>query len=133
MVLFDQARNSFAIQVIQFYPTKFVLVSEILDTFGDLVFDRLRLRSSITLDDGTTVPLKGKSNFCKLSKFSDNFRAEDVADHSKETCKNWFFKIASIRELLPRIYMEMAIISSYRFIENDCFPKVFERFVAHLN
>lgn len=50
-----------------------------------------------------------------------------MADHSKETCKNWFFKIASIRELLPRIYMEMAIISSYRFIENDCFPKVFER------
>lgn len=45
--------------MIQFYPTKFVLVSEILDTFGELVFDRLRLRSAITLDDGTTVPLKG--------------------------------------------------------------------------
>eukprot|EP01128_Nolandella_sp_AFSM9_P003543 TRINITY_DN152_c5_g1_i1.p1 TRINITY_DN152_c5_g1~~TRINITY_DN152_c5_g1_i1.p1 ORF type:complete len:1034 (+),score=290.67 TRINITY_DN152_c5_g1_i1:145-3102(+) len=102
-------------QVIQFYPTKFVLISEILDTFGRLVFDRLKLRSNIVLDDGVAIPLK------------DDFRADDVADHSKETCRNWFFKTASIRELLPRLYMEMAILECYRFLENDAFPKAFER------
>lgn len=45
-------------QVIHFYPTKFVYISEVLDTFGNLVFERLKMRSAITLDDGTSIPLK---------------------------------------------------------------------------
>ncbi len=60
---------------------------------------------------------------------ADNFRADDVADHAKETCKNWFFKIASIRELLPRIYVEMAIMKSYAFIYNDHYPKIIRAMV----
>lgn len=102
-------------QVVAFYPSKWVLITEILDAFGLLVFERLKARSAVTLDDGTSVPLK------------DNFRAEDVADHAQETCRNWFFKIASIRELLPRLYMEMALLASYRFIENDVWPQVLLR------
>jgi len=101
-------------KVAKFYPSKFVLITEILDTFGNLVFDRIKRRSTIYEDD-IPIPLK------------ENFRAEDVADHAQETCKNWFFKIASIRELLPRIYVEMAIVQSYRFIENDTFPSIFHR------
>uniref|UniRef100_A0A670YJI9 VPS35 endosomal protein-sorting factor-like n=1 Tax=Pseudonaja textilis TaxID=8673 RepID=A0A670YJI9_PSETE len=61
--------------VIQFYPSKFVLITDILDTFGEY-------RSSSSL-----LPWYNSS----------------VNDIAKETCLNWFFKIASIRELIPRL------------------------------
>lgn len=97
-------------KVVRFYPSKWILITEILDTFGDLVFERLKKRSTVMVD-GVEIGLK------------DNFRAYEVADHAKETCKNWFFKIASIRELLPRLYMELAIIRCYKFLYDDYFPK----------
>uniref|UniRef100_A0A3P9QAW0 VPS35 endosomal protein-sorting factor-like n=1 Tax=Poecilia reticulata TaxID=8081 RepID=A0A3P9QAW0_POERE len=74
--------------VIQFYPSKFVLITDILDTFGRLVYDRIWTMCS----DPRPLP--------------DSFTVEDVNDTAKETCLNWFFKIASIRELLPRLYVE---------------------------
>uniref|UniRef100_A0A670YJE1 VPS35 endosomal protein-sorting factor-like n=1 Tax=Pseudonaja textilis TaxID=8673 RepID=A0A670YJE1_PSETE len=72
--------------VIQFYPSKFVLITDILDTFGKLVFERI---FSMCADHCTPLP--------------DNFTTESVNDIAKETCLNWFFKIASIRELIPRL------------------------------
>uniref|UniRef100_A0A1A8SLF0 VPS35 endosomal protein-sorting factor-like n=1 Tax=Nothobranchius rachovii TaxID=451742 RepID=A0A1A8SLF0_9TELE len=84
--------------VIQFYPSKFVLITDILDTFGRLVFDRIWTMCS----DPRPLP--------------DSFTVEDVNDTAKETCLNWFFKIASIRELLPRLYVETAILKCNRFL-----------------
>ncbi len=102
--------------VIQFYPSKFVLITDILDNFGmhppspwlhvcirvqcfspiasgHLVFDRIR-RKSTYLPPGATKPVM----------LPENFTSDQVPQSGKETCRNWFFKIASIRELIPRLY-----------------------------
>lgn len=51
-----------------------------------------------------------------IVSISDNFNPDQVPESAKETCRNWFFKIASIRELVPRFYVEAAILKCYSFL-----------------
>ncbi|XP_054431453.1 VPS35 endosomal protein-sorting factor-like isoform X2 [Pteronotus mesoamericanus] len=96
--------------VIQFYPSKFVLITDILDTFGNLVYDRI---FSMCVGD-RVLP--------------DDFSPENVNDTAKETCLNWFFKIASIRELIPRFYVEASILKCNKFLSktgiSECLPRL---------
>uniref|UniRef100_A0A1B0BFB4 VPS35 endosomal protein-sorting factor-like n=1 Tax=Glossina palpalis gambiensis TaxID=67801 RepID=A0A1B0BFB4_9MUSC len=62
--------------VLSFYPSQFVLITDILDIFGKLL----------------------------------------NTESARDTCQNWFFKVASIRELLPRLYVEIAILKCYEFL-----------------
>lgn len=50
-----------------------------------------------------------------------------VPESAKETCQNWFYKIASIRELLPRLYVEIAIMKSYSFLTQTEFNQALLR------
>ncbi|EDV22361.1 uncharacterized protein TRIADDRAFT_28863, partial [Trichoplax adhaerens] len=96
------------VSVIQFYPSKFVLVTDVLDTFGFLVYDRLRRN-------------------CSNLSLTENFSPNDVPDQAKETCRNWFYKVASIRELIPRFYLECAILRCYKYISLDEHKRVLIR------
>ncbi|XP_034132852.1 VPS35 endosomal protein sorting factor-like isoform X2 [Drosophila guanche] len=86
--------------VLQFYPSQYVLITDILDVFGKLVYDRLRAKAS-GLPGASAATL------------------EREREAARDTCQNWFYKIASIRELLPRLYLEMSIFKCYEFLTSD--------------
>lgn len=94
------------VSVIQFYPSKFVLVTDILDTFGRLVYERLKDKAVVTSPGSQPISLP------------DNFTPAEVPEAAKEICHNWFFKIASIRELIPRFYVEAAILKCYNYLDD---------------
>nr|SVE75004.1 EOG090X02HV [Daphnia dolichocephala] len=95
-----------------FYPSKFALITDILDNFGLMVFQRIAEKGDIRLVNQ------------QLPKY---FKPEHVSEAARETCRNWMYKIASVRELLPRIYVEMAVIKSYSFLENTDFSATLVR------
>ena len=47
----------------------------------------------------------------------DSFDFKKVPDKVQETCQNWFLKCACIREILPRIYLELSLASSHKYIQ----------------
>ncbi|XP_001604914.2 VPS35 endosomal protein sorting factor-like [Nasonia vitripennis] len=102
--------------VISFYPSKYVLVTDILDIFGKLVYERLKVKAEY-IKPGSKTP----------TSLPDNFTPDMVPENAKETCQNWFYKIASIRELVPRLYVEMAIIKSYSFLTTSEFSTILMR------
>ncbi|XP_064636614.1 VPS35 endosomal protein-sorting factor-like [Lineus longissimus] len=106
--------------VIQFYPSKFVLITDILDTFGKLVYERIMCKSSY-------YP-KGSH---MAQQLPESFTPDQVPDSAKETCRNWFFKIASIRELVPRLYVEMAILKCCSFLAANEFSDALMR-LSHM-
>lgn len=103
--------------VIQFYPSKWTLITQVLDTFGALVYQRIIDRA---MKDDHRTGAKGVA-------LPEHFTAEDVPEAARETCRNWFFKIASVRELLPRLYVEIAIIGNYKFLSADIYKQVIYR------
>ncbi|XP_019090742.1 PREDICTED: UPF0505 protein-like isoform X2 [Camelina sativa] len=93
--------------VLQFYPTVFVIVTDMLDMLGDMVWERIKQKAELDVD-GTVI--------CSLL---NDFQASDICLEARETCHNWFCKVGSVRELLPRIYLELAILPCWRFLINQ--------------
>lgn len=102
--------------VLQFYPTLFTLVVDVMDMLGNLVWERIRMRAEYG-DDGTL-----------LRSLPEDFISDDICCEAKATCYNWFCKIGSIHELVPRIYLELAILRCWRFIDNN-FTSILQRLV----
>ncbi|KAI9917927.1 hypothetical protein PsorP6_013056 [Peronosclerospora sorghi] len=100
------------------YPYMFRRVSDVLDTFGTLVFERIRAQASED-ETGHALP----------EPLGDHFTSADINVQATETCRNWFYKSACIRELLPRIYIEIALLGCYRFLCDHEYPQIVARLV----
>ena len=76
--------------------------TDLLDNFGALVFERIRERGAGF--DPKTGTQRGP--------LGNKFSHKDVSDIAKQTCRNWFYKVASLKELLPRFYLEARLAQS---------------------
>ncbi|GAQ91411.1 hypothetical protein KFL_007790030 [Klebsormidium nitens] len=100
------ARLLLDVSVPHFYPTLFVLVTDCLDTVGGLVWTRI-VRKAEEGDTPTGPP----------KRLPAGFTWRDVPAAAQETCRNWFHKVGAIPELLPRLYLELALLRCYHFLE----------------
>lgn len=75
---------------------------------GKLVYDRLLFKSSIFLQ-GSNVP----------RTLPKDFTPDMVPTSTKEICRNWFYKIASIRELVPRLFVEASILRCLNYLSSE--------------
>ena len=101
----------------QFYPSMFVRISDVLNMFGTMVYERLKKKA----EDSLT------GNGHRRVKLRDAFSAADIPSEAKETCRNWFYKTACIREVLPRIYVEIALLPCYQFLTDSEYPQILSR------
>jgi hypothetical protein len=97
------------VQSQSYYPAVFMSITEMLDHFGTLVYSRL-----------VAISFEGKPDVT-------NFEPDQVNELSKETALNWILKISCIRELQPRLYIEMSLIKNYKFIWEDQHSKALVR------
>eukprot|EP01038_Epipyxis_sp_PR26KG_P006507 gene6507-8945_t len=101
----------------QFYPAMFVMVTNVLDRFGEMVYNRLKSKAEEALnDEATSNTISSANRGTKKLKLPEDFACNDVPISARETCRNWFYKTACIRELLPRFYIEVALFKCFRFL-----------------
>ena len=87
----------------KFYCHKFLIISESIDNFSKLVYERI-----CKFAFGS----KQKVDFSKINPQIGNQNAKDI-------CMNWIMKTCCIRELLPRIYIDISFLGMFKFIMTD--------------
>ena len=126
----------------RWYPVTFVYATKMLDDFRSKILQRIQSYSSMINSSNSigktsfTYPLcYPNSNEILLQSYGDEFRVDcsiarsNDCRSSSEIYHDWLFKIRSIYELLPRLYMETALIQSWIFIsslslEKDIVPPI---------
>ncbi|CAI4221974.1 unnamed protein product [Auanema sp. JU1783] len=91
----------------QFYPNQWVLVTDILDLFGKLVYHRILSKAN------------EERNAMGKPLLVDQFDSADIPEKATDMVKNWFCKIADIKEIIPRFYVETSLICSLKFLDSS--------------
>jgi len=96
---------------LKLYSKKYKMVTNILDEFGKLI--HIRIQSKAFDINETSLKSSSISNQSALT-YQDGSNSTVISltdlDQARETCRNWFLKVASIRELVPRFYAELSIL-----------------------
>ena len=79
---------------------------EIIEEFGINVFTRIKKLSFPNLSDE-------KLNLISIK----DLEGANIPESAQEICRNWINKISSIRELIPRIFIEATLIRLYFFLD----------------
>ena len=79
-----------------------------MDQFGALVYGRMK--SLTKLHSGGKIVIDDDMN-------EQNFDFSLIPDKVQEICMNWFLKSACIREVLPRIYLELCLVQCHKFMQ----------------
>ncbi|KAF8362022.1 hypothetical protein PRIPAC_88945 [Pristionchus pacificus] len=90
-----------------FYPVQFSLISQVIDTFGGLVYERLLNMSNqdrISRGEG---------------KLPSSFTSNQVPDSVKVVAKNWFIKSSAIPDPFARLYVTIALTKCQRFLDSS--------------
>lgn len=90
----------------KFYTHKFLIISDILDIFSKLVYERIYKLSFGTDNKNSQI------NFNDIHPTNINSTAKDI-------CSNWHMKCSCIRELLPRIYIDIIFLKIFKFIYTE--------------
>ncbi|CAM9315551.1 unnamed protein product, partial [Ectocarpus sp. 6 AP-2014] len=120
------------VTVPSFYPALFASVAGLLEAFGVMVFERIRDRAEDVGEEASPTqqgnkgdppadpsPRAGAGAGAARHALPRGWTCDDVSAEARETCRNWFYKTACIRELLPRILIEAALLPCYRFLANE--------------
>lgn len=84
----------------KFYTHKFLIISDIIDTFSRFVYERIY---KLSFRDKKNI------DFNDITPNMVNSTARDI-------CSNWIYKCSCIRELLPRIYIDITFLKIFKFI-----------------
>ncbi|XGW19981.1 hypothetical protein V3C99_003643 [Haemonchus contortus] len=107
-VITELARLLSAPTTPSFFPVQWILVTDIVDLFGEYVYDRLLLKANEerkAAGDGA---------------LPSNFESSDVPPNTVDVAKNWFNKVEDIKEAVPRFYVETTLIGCQRFLDSTC-------------
>ena len=87
----------------KFYTHKFLITADILDTYSKLIYERIY---KLAFKNEKSV------EFNEINPAIINNTAKDI-------CLNWILKCCCIRELLPRIYIDIIFLKMFKFIYSE--------------
>ncbi|GMT12662.1 hypothetical protein PFISCL1PPCAC_3959, partial [Pristionchus fissidentatus] len=90
-----------------FYPLQFALVSQVLDAFGELVYERL-----LNMANQDRVS-RGEG------KLSSSFTSNQVPESVRGVAKNWFIKSHDVADPFARLYVTAALAKCHRFYDSS--------------